>query len=123
MPNRRTPKKGNKYYIGHYEYFAMANLCLNYPEFEAELLELKARESMSDVDRARYASITMIMVTIMQGIHESAGDMKEYLFLNVCHGVTFTQLQRVHKAPLNHNQLSEMRTHLYYYLSRNLFGV
>lgn len=119
MPSRRTPKKGSKYYIGHYEFFAMANICLNYDEYEAELLELKEKPDPSEEDRARFDRIARILQGIHQCILECAEGMDDYLFQNVCHAVPTTKLIET-GMPMNHAMFSGIRTRFYYRLSRTI---
>ena len=119
MPSRRTPKKGSKYYLGHYEFFAMANICLNYDEYEEELLELKQKPDQSEADRARFDRVARILQGIHKCIRECGEGMDKYLFENVCHAVPTTKLIEA-GMPMNRNMFSGIRTHFYYCLSRTI---
>lgn len=119
MPSRRTPKKGSRYYIGHYEYFAMANICLNYDEYEEELLELKQKPDQSEDDRARFERVARILQGIHKCIRECGEGMDQYLFENVCHAVPTSQLIEMGMT-VDHNVFSRIRTHFYYNLSREI---
>lgn len=119
MPSRRTPKKGSPYYLGHYEFFAMANICLNYDEYEAELRELKQRAELSEDDRARFVRIVRILQGVHRSIRECAEGLDEFLFENIAHAVPTTKLIDA-GMPVNHAEFSRIRTHFYYDLSRRL---
>lgn len=97
----------------------MANICLNYDEYEEELRRLKEKPNPSEEDRARFNRIVRILQGIHKCIRECAEGLDDYLFENVCHAVPITKLIEA-GMPMNHAMFSGIRTRFYHSLSRTI---
>lgn len=113
MPQYRTPSKRSKYYVPKEEYLTALHFCRQYPDWEREI----AGSPENVDDYTRIAALKKKKATIDMLIHKLADGMDEWLFLGVCHGLTYLQMKQ-NGFPLGRNQYYEMRQRFYYYLTR-----
>lgn len=119
MPQYRTPEKSSKYYVPKEEYLTVLHFCKQYPDWEKEISDdYKQRGMLSQYsDPVRIATIKKKKAILEMVIQKTADGMDEWLFLGVCHGLTYPQLKQ-RGIPCGRNQYYEMRQRFYYYLSR-----
>ena len=99
------------------EYLSLLHLCLQYPEWGKELSRYTNIGEVPEDEATRLLQISRKMKAIDQVISESAEGLDRFLFMGVCHGLTYTQLQR-HKIPCSRGAYYEMRKRFYFKLSR-----
>ena len=113
MSQFRTPTKRSKFYVPKEEYLTVLHFCRQYPEWEKEILNSQRPET----DPSRIATIKKKKAVLEMLIRKTADGMDEWLFLGVCHGLTYQQLKK-RGMLIGRTQYYEMRQRFYYYLSR-----
>ena len=113
MPKYRTPSKRSKYYVPKEEYLTALHFCRQYPEWERAIAESTDQGN----DHARLSNIEKKKATVDMLIHKMADGMDEWLFLGVCHGLTFPQMKQ-RGLPIGRTKYYEMRQRFYYYLAQ-----
>ena len=119
MPRQRTPAKSSKYYVPKEEYLTVLHFCRQYPEWEKEISDSMKTGCLSsqEYDQGRITLIMRKKAVLEMAIRKTANGMDEWLFLGVCHGLTYLQLKQ-RGIPCGRNQYYEMRQRFYYILSR-----
>lgn len=136
MPQYRTPKSGNKYYLPEHTYYACIHYALQYKDWRAYLdAERDTRgairydkdrvQTSGDFDSTSATAIRMLdiqaKVDKIDGCIKAVCDdaMAKYLRLSVCYGVKFYQLQE-QGVPCGKNYMTKLRQHFYYELSKKI---
>lgn len=132
----RTPSERSKYYIPNPCYRLSVEYALNYDIWQAEIKSLRNQakgirydkdkvQSSGDYNPTEAAGIRITELQekvdkIDKALQEAAGDMEDYIRLNVCNGFTYYQLVHGYHMPLNKNEFGDIRQHFYYVLYHSL---